>query len=258
MSELESPHAPIPVTLRGLHRGRELHGDGTLTLTDDGLVLDRPGAPALRMRHAEMEGVANVGGELHLFLVGGDVVEIAGSARLVAVERILLRRACFMPEFTRALRSVGTARVPQGAEHDRFFGPLLAARARAQRVEEFPARAAAFDAPTLRAGTEATLRAFAAERCAESPPDRRALEAELLELAEPLLAALDRLAVAGQALAAADEGTRFVAWRLWLDAVRAVFLRADRWWADARPVLAACEPPSPARPRWWRRGRGAR
>jgi hypothetical protein len=257
MTELASPHVPIPVTLRGLHRGRELHGDGTLTLTDDGLVLDRPGAATLRVRHAEMEGVAHDGGELHLFLAGGDVLEIAGSARLAAVERILVRRACFMPEFTRALRAVGTARVPQGAEHDRFFGPLLAARARAQRVEDFGARAAAFDAPTLRAGTEATLRAFAAERCADSPPDRRALEAELLELAEPLLLALDRLAVAGHGLATADESTRFVAWRLWLDAVRAVFLRADRWWADAQPVLAECAPP-PAPTRWWRRGRGVR
>jgi hypothetical protein len=252
----DSPHAPIPVTVRGLWRGRELYGEGTLTVLEEGVLLCRPDT-MLRMRHTDLEGVAHRPGELALFLAGGDVLEMFGGARLAAVERVLVRRACFMPEFTRALRAVGTPETRLGAEHDRFFGPLLTARARAQKLDDFASRAAAFDAEALGAILEATVRAFAAERHPDSAPDRRALEAELFEIAEPLLASLPALRDAGARLAAADDATRFLAWRGWLDAVRRVFAEADRCWATVRPVLGE-RPPEPPSPRGWRRFFGRR
>src|SRR5262249_5856491 len=110
--------------------------------------------------------------------------------------------------------------------------------------------AAAFDAPRLSADLRAALAALAAERWPESAPDRRALEAELHELADDALAALDALGEAAHTLHAAGEGAadgdvdpvrdrvRHAAWRVWTAALGRAFAAADRCWLAALPALA--------------------
>lgn len=253
----ESPHIPIPVTVRGLFQGAELAGAGELWLYENGVRIEHSGSAPVWIRYSQMEGVVHRHRELALFLSVGDIIELEGSPRLAAAERLIVRRTCFMPEFTRALRAVGTAELRAAADHDRFFGPLLAARSRSEKVEDFTKRAAAFDAQALASTLVATLESFAAERFPLSAPDRRALAAELIDLAEELFGDLDRLQAAGDALRSTPEAKRFVAWRLWLDAVRRVFNAADRWWAGALPLLAEFAVPQPRRGLTWPRG-GAR
>src|SRR5436309_583141 len=104
-----------------------------------------------------------------------------------------------LPELMHSLRSFGSGR---GAPNDgptlpedqeRFFGPLLAARRAAAQAVARPQVVAAFDARRLTAAIDAKVREFAAERLGTRAPARRALEAELFELVEPLRDALQML-----------------------------------------------------------------
>src|SRR6185503_6026931 len=85
-----------------------------------------------------------------------------------------------LPEFTRALRALGSRRGRRGGraagadQQARFFSPLV-------------------DATTLRAAFRETLDTFAHDRYPEYAPARRALEAELFDVAEPLFSALDEM-----------------------------------------------------------------
>ena len=110
--------------------------------------------------------------------------------------------------------------------------------------------ASAAGAAAMAASLRAALRAFAVARFPERAPDQRALEAELLELAEPTLASLDALDDAARALFAAEPASRFVSWRAWTSALARVLGAADRCWLDALPVLADSRG---AQGRAWRR-----
>ncbi len=89
------------------------------------------------------------------------------------------------------MRGLGSRRGTVGADHDRFFAELLAARRAAEGFAEPESRLAAFDSQRLSQALTTLLGELAAERYPESGPDRRALEAELLEHAERVYAALD-------------------------------------------------------------------
>jgi hypothetical protein len=159
---------------------------------------------------------------------------------------------CTLPELTRPLRSLGSRRGRLGAEHDRFFAPLLAARRRGERATDVRGRLKAFDAAGIVSALDESIGAFAKDRFPRSAPDRRALEAELLEIAVPFRTALEALEVYAQRAAdtpGADE-TAFVRWRSWCGAVQEVFDRADRCWMAFGAVLG--EAPVRRRPLWRR------
>jgi hypothetical protein len=69
---------------------------------------------------------------------------------------------------------------------------------------------------------------IAADRYAEAGPARRALQAELEDVAEPMFDALRALARAGEDATTNPESVR--AWRLWSEQLRATFETADRVW----------------------------
>jgi hypothetical protein len=94
---------------------------------------------------------------------------------------------------------------------------------------------AAFDAVALAAAFEAELRAFATERYAAHAPAQRALEAELIDLAEPLQAALATLREAAQSATAAVDDLRL--WREWARQLGATFEIADRVWLSLDMAL---------------------
>jgi hypothetical protein len=148
-----------------------------------------------------------------------------------------------LPEVTRALRAFGARRGRPGSDHDRFYAPLLdplrRARDHVARGTDRPWEAAALvDAGAVDAAVRAALAALAAEHGGAQPADRRALAAELEELAGPLFGALGALGGAAGALAAAAPPERAAAWRAWAAALGRAFAAADATWEAMLPALA--------------------
>lgn len=245
----EAGGAAHPVMLTGSIAGADVGGPATLSVGDDGLEL-ASAEDEMIVAPAEIEGVSYRDARLTVYLRGGDILHADGTPRLAAVAREIAAQVCTLPELTRPLRSLGSRRGQLGTEHDRFFAPLLAARRRGERAADLRARLKAFDAGAISAAVDEALSDFAKNRFPRRAPDRRALEAELFEIAAPLRAALDSLEVyANRAGAAADE-TAFVRWRSWCGAVQEVFERADRCWIELGKVLG--EAPPRRRPLWRR------
>lgn len=258
----EHPRVVVPATVRGLVRGAELAGEGSLGVgsheleirVQDGGVHARAEPPrprTLRFPFHLVEGVRYRDGELSLYLAGGDVLELSGTPALAAATEELISQASALAEVTRPLRALGSHRANPGADHVRFFAPFLGARRRAERATALHGRLDAFAAVALRRAVAEALRELAVTRFPESAPERRALEAELSELAEPLAASVDALEAMATAVRRSDEETRLIAWRGWAAAVRDLFACADRSWMAIAPVLAAAGSEPPAR--WWRR-----
>ena len=263
----------IPVSLGGLSGGRELSGSAMLHFDGEmirievlpvpgGDAQEDPSGSAIRRLNARMrwpvtwlDGVRHRGEELTLYLRDGDVIELTGPARLSTVAEAIEGDARALGELTRGLRALGARRrgAASGGEQSRFFAPLLKARRLAEksRVGRGPDPLAAFDGEALRVALGSAIAELARERYPESAPDRRALEAELEECAEPLLAGMSSIVDAANAVRRGPDDDRLVHWRAWSREVRTLFERADRCWVAMAPVLEHAPPPPP-RP-WWRR-----
>jgi hypothetical protein len=239
----------VAVVFTGSVGGTVLEGGGTITIGDDAVELhSETGHASLSM--SALEGVTYRDSQLTFFLAEGDTVLADGTPRLAAVAREIASNVCTLPELTRPLRSLGSRRGRLGVDHDRFFAPLLAARRRGERAADRRARLKAFDGAAMSAALDASIGDFAKARYPRRAPDRRALEAELLEITGPLRTALDALDVyARRAMDDTAEDTAFVRWRSWCGAVQDVFDRADRCWIELGPVLGE----APVRRPLWRR-----
>lgn len=243
----------ITVTATGLIRGQEISGSASVALRGDVLeVVTRSTRYALAVGSLDGARILE-SGALELALDGADALVlyagINGSATLKSLGDELLRRACTIPEFTRALRGLGSRLAGPGADHDRFFRPLLEARRGAERAARAEGMRLAFDAASLRAAFNRRLRDMAHERHPHDPPERRALEAEATDVAAPLYAAILALDAAQRALDGAAEIDRFARWREWTAALQRVFAQADDVWLALRPVFDAPAAPVPV----WRR-----
>jgi DNA anti-recombination protein RmuC len=154
-----------------------------------------------------------------------------------------------LPELTLSLRSFGSRRGQPdgdaaravGQDQERFFAPLLDARRRAAEAHAADEVLSAFDARRLTAALDAAVRTFAAERSAGRAAAQRALEAELLEIIEPLRSALQQLREESEQLlersrheAGQDAGAR---WSAWLERLRLIFRIADATWQPLADVL---------------------
>lgn len=252
---MSAPSA-LPVAVRGLVRGRELSADA-LALVDDGaLRLDRVrapgGAPLAVIPLRRIEGVRHEADQLVLFLENDDVIELSADRGIPGLAREVVAAACSLPELTRALRALGTSRATAQSEHDRFFGPFLDARRRAELAREPSAQVAAFETRELLSGLGALARAVARERYPEHPAAQRALEAELTECLEPLVEQLGELGDAAALVQKGAEEMQLVAWRRWARALADVFVCADRCWvATDALLLRIAYAPDP----WWERFR---
>ena len=154
-----------------------------------------------------------------------------------------------LPEFTRSLRALAVPSAP-GSDHDAVFRPLIQARGAAHRVQALEGQVAAFDATRLEREWREVIAGLAAARQPRSPPDRRALAAEIETLAAPLWRALTQLQKAAAEARTAAPDARFAAWERWTAAVQQVFNTADDWWRAALPVLGD---PRDRRGGLWRR-----
>jgi hypothetical protein len=244
----DRPDEALPVLVHGTLRGRPIDGEGLFRATADGFELRMAGA-SFAAPCSALDGIEVHASDVVLMLAGGDELRLEGSGRVVATARELVQRSCAIPELTRALRALGSRNV-LGPEQEALFGPLLLARKRAERATELRTRLAAFDAAALRDAWERALRDSATRRFPHDAPDRRALAAELADIAAPYLAALERVERAASAVRGAPETSRLRLWREWTAAVAELFASADRLWLAWAPILAA-EPGR--RLPWWRR-----
>ena len=243
----------IPVRVRGTLRGTVVDTDASVRLIDDVVSIqfdDRD----YTARVDRIDGVVWEATVLTLH-VGRDAVELSGHAGLQPLGSEIVAAALALPELTRTMHSLGSRRGVPGADHDRFFAGLLAARRAAEGFVEPESRLAAFDSRRLAQALTTLLGELAAERYPESPPDRRALEAELLEHAERMYVALEALGEAAEAVRTSPTAFRLAQWRSWTWAAQRLFEEADRCWVAVLPALSASPVPAPRR-RLWRRATG--
>ena len=242
----------IPVHVRATLRGVEIDADATVRLVDDTvsmLVDDRE----YTTRVDRIDGVVWESGVLTLY-VARDTVELSGHAALHSLGAGIMETALALPELTRTMHGLGSRRGRPGVEHDRFFAGLLAARRSAEGFTEPESRLAAFDPRRLTQSINTLFAELAAERFPESAPDRRALEAELLEYAERLHLAIDALGSAADDVRTGNNAVRLARWRDWTRAAQRVFEEADRCWIAVLPALRST-PVQPPRRTFWKRAK---
>jgi hypothetical protein len=229
----------IPFTVSSARVGRMNMGPGSVSIEDEAIVIvlhsasdDRP----FRIALSVVESVVIDGAEVAVAIDDGTRLALMADGAN-GVEELcdeIIVRCRTIPEMTRALRAFGSRRGHRSAresgpsEQQRFFAPLLHARRVAVASREPTAAIRAFDSETLGRAIAAALESFAVERHGENGPARRALEAELVDLTEPLRDELNALGHAAEdARARVDDLRR---WRAWSDQLRRTFEVADRVW----------------------------
>jgi hypothetical protein len=162
-----------------------------------------------------------------------------------------------LPELMRSLRSVGSRRGPPNDnaaasdEQDRFFASLLEARKAAALAISRSQIVGAFEARRLTAAISATVRGYAADRFGARASARRAFEAELFEIIEPLRDALQELGTLADPVRSSPSTIVADAqWDPWLAQLRVVFHLADSSWPALRQALATSPRPSATSGRW--------
>ena len=181
-------------------------------------------------------------GELALALHDGSTVRLAMASASQFADH-LFAHCCTLPELTRTLRAFGSrrgqraSRLAGAAEQQRFFAPLVDARRQAVRAGTPFDAIELFDPRAIDTAIGAVLTRFATERYGENAPARRALEAELTDLAEPLHEALEALGEAAVIARQADGDLRL--WRTWCSALKVTFEVADRVWLALDAALDA-------------------
>ncbi|MDF2772076.1 MAG: hypothetical protein K0S86_1570, partial [Geminicoccaceae bacterium] len=167
----------IPVRVQGTVRGADIDADGSVRLVGN-VVSIAIGDREHALRIDRMDGVVWDAPRLTIH-IARDAIALSGHAGLQPLGSQIVTSALALPELTRTMQSLGSRRGRPGADHDRFFGGLLAARRAAEGFVEVESRLVAFDPHRLTQALTTVLAELAAERDPGSPPDRRALEAEL-------------------------------------------------------------------------------
>jgi hypothetical protein len=221
---------PVQARVVGIVRGREIDTVAAVTLERDDLVLGWHDAAPWRLSSSGIDGLTVGPSSLTVYLVGNDVLDVSGNEQLRALGLLLLDRACAIPELTRGLKSLGSARGTPAPAHDCWFAPLLAARRAVEGISDPARQVMLLDAGALADACARALAEIAAAAAPGEPAGQRAIEAAVEEEAEPVFAAIDMMGVAGEALRGGALDTRIADWRRWVDTVRAVFAAADEAW----------------------------
>jgi hypothetical protein len=217
----------------GFVRGREIDATAELELDGPTLVIFWSRATPWRLALEGIDGVSLGNAQLTLYLASGDVLDLTGDDTLRALGAQLVDRACAMPELTRGLRSLGSRRGTPGSAHDAWFAPLLSARRAVEGVSDPLRQVELLDATRLAETMTRVMAELAAIRAPTDAAMQRGIEAALEEDAEPLFAALARLALAADVLRGSALDSRLADWRRWVEMLRGVFAAADESWGRA-------------------------
>lgn len=150
-----------------------------------------------------------------------------------------------LPELMLSLRSIGSRRSQPSVlpelveEQERYFGPLLDARRAAAKAATHAQVIASFEGRRLTALIDASLRALAMERFGGRASARRAFEAELFEIVEPLRSQIQSLRDLAERWSDAEGSEQQAQWVVWLEQLRVVFRVADSSWPTLAEALAS-------------------
>lgn len=225
---------PVPITIDATRVGRTDLGPSSVTVDEDALTIVVRGAESsTQIALVAIDELSLAETQLELKLHDGTRVVFTARTS-AALHDDLAARCRALPELTRTLRAFGSRRRQRGpkssaaADQQRFFAPLIDARKTALAANAPEATIRAFDARRLNAAISAALRVLATERFADPGPERRALEAELMDLTEPLTEALVVLGDAAERATEHIDDLRY--WREWATQLRLTFEVADRVW----------------------------
>jgi len=230
--------ARVNARIIGIVRGREIDAQAALELDEHTIVIHWAAATPWRLAFDGLDGIAAGATQLTLYLTTGDVLELHGDEALRGLTTQLLDRACTMPEITRGLRALGSRRGALGNAHDAWFAPFLAARRSVVGISDPLRQVALVDSAHLAGAMRRTIAQLAAVHSPTEPAAQRAIEAVLEEAAEPVFVAIARLELAADALRGSALDTRLADWRRWVEAMRGVFVAADRGWSGQSGVLS--------------------
>jgi hypothetical protein len=231
--------AAFAVRLHGAWQDRSLDYDATVLLDGSTLTIEcEHGTPQrITLEAAELMGTELRGDTLTLHPSDGRPLVISAAAHLDGLRNRLEAAVCTFPAQTLSLRGFGSERSAPGSDHDRWFEALLHARRIAEESRTIETQRRAFDAARFTRHAHMLRESWAAERFS-LPADRRAMHAELEELASPFTQSLRLLEHASLRLRQTSDAQQFNAWRKWTDSVQQTFRGADDVWMAMVPVLA--------------------
>jgi hypothetical protein len=229
----------IAVRLHGGWQDRSLDYDATAALDGSTITIEcaQAAPPRIVLAADQLTGAELQGETLTLHVSDGRPVVLSAAAHLDGFRNRLEAAACVFPAQTLSLRGFGSEHSAPGSDHDRWFDALLHARRVAEESRTIETQRRAFDAARFTRHAHTLRESWAAERFAE-PADRRALQAELEELATPFTQALRQLEHASLRLRQSPDAHQFDAWRKWTGSVQQTFRGADDVWLASVPVLA--------------------
>jgi hypothetical protein len=230
----------VPVRLHGAWDNRSLDYAATLYLDTSAVRVVSPATEPAEtvLPLATLAGATVRAGVLTLWQVDARQLRVSDSPHLDGFRARLEAAVCEFPAQTLSLRGFGSESSAPESDHDRWFEQLLQARRLAEETRTIETQRRAFDPGRLRRHAQQTHTDWAAAR-EDAPADRRALVAELDEVATVYWRELDALERWSIALrAAAEQPTEYVVWRTWTEAVRRCFHAADEVWTASIPALA--------------------
>jgi hypothetical protein len=231
--------APLAVRLHGAWQDRALDYDATVRLDDYTLTIDcaQGTPPRITLPADQLTGAELRGDTLTLRAVDGHAVVVSAPEHLDGLRNRLEAAVCVFPAQTLSLRGFGSERSAPGSDHDRWFEALLHARRVAEESRTIETQRRAFDAARFTRHAHALRESWAAERFTAAA-DRRAMQAELEELATPFTQIIRQLEHSSLRLRQAPDAHQFDAWRRWTAVVQQTFRAADDVWMAMVPVLA--------------------
>jgi hypothetical protein len=228
----------LPARLRGVWNDRTLDDDAAVQLDADVLRIayDAAHPAVIELPVNDLLGASFQDGVLSLTVKSGGTLLLADSSHLDGLRHRLEAAVCVFPAQTLSLRGFGSERSSPGSDHDQWFEALLTARRTAEESRTVETQRRAFDSPRLVRHAQITREGWASVRF-EGAADRRALVAELEDLAAPYSHALRQLEHAALRLRQVAEDRKFETWRRWTGTVQRAFRAADDVWTATIPVL---------------------
>lgn len=209
----------------------------TLDATSLRITPDVAQSDVLRLPLAQLRGAAFRDDTLTLSLADSSSIAMSASPHLDGLRNRLEAAVCVFPAQTLSLRGFGSERSAPGSDHDRWFDALLSARRLAEESRTVETQRRAFDAARLERHARETHESWASDRF-DDAADRRALFAELEEIAVPYSTTLRQLEHAALRLRQAADELQFETWRRWAGTVQRAFRAADDVWMLSLPALA--------------------
>lgn len=193
--------------------------------------------------HADdVDEVRRDGSQITIELARGPTLTLT-SDHADAIDAALVDACCALPEFTRAMHSLGSSRARTNAVAQReFLSPLLEARRRAEESVGRGTIVAAFDADKLRRAIDTYVATITERSIDVRPAARRAFGAAAADAVEPLLNALEDVRRLAPAAATPPPDSRVRSWRGWCRALQALFAEADRGWLRLESLVVTRGP----------------